>query len=226
MGFPEGWTAIDAAAEEALRCLVQCPDCGAMQPRRAGGVELCCRCRAKLQDVVRVRAGAVSRMRPRVCERVHEASCVSRVRVRGGGWSAERARKRVREGDGGASMSTHASKCCVCREGGTLMLCEGRGGAACRRVAHVSCAGLDRPPKGPWRCDLCAHADECYVCGGGGELLICEGESERGDQCTRSAHVMCAGLVCPPPGQWLCRECKQGAADAQLARVIDARMQH
>ena len=46
--------------------------------------------------------------------------------------------------------------------------------------------------------------DTCYKCGLNGQLLLCE-------KCENVAHVMCAGLLAVPEGDWICDVCKKEA---------------
>ncbi|KAF2232639.1 hypothetical protein EV356DRAFT_568534 [Viridothelium virens] len=51
--------------------------------------------------------------------------------------------------------------CLVCEEIGddeTLLLCDG-----CEAACHVSCAGLQRVPRGPWYCDHCQEDDHVRI---------------------------------------------------------------
>lgn len=47
----------------------------------------------------------------------------------------------------------HSDECCVCGEGGKVMMCEG-----CATVAHYGCMGLPETPVAPWLCPACRPA--------------------------------------------------------------------
>jgi len=50
------------------------------------------------------------------------------------------------------TQRTWDEHCCVCDDGGDVMVCEG---PTCRTVAHYRCLGLTKPPSGDWHCEDC-----------------------------------------------------------------------
>lgn len=54
------------------------------------------------------------------------------------------------------------SLCSVCGTDGDVLCCEGKvlGGQGCSNVAHLSCCGLSRMPRGSWFCADCRNRRE------------------------------------------------------------------
>jgi hypothetical protein len=54
--------------------------------------------------------------------------------------------------------------CCICREHGDLIVCDGGDHlAGCGKSFHINCVGRDQVPPGDWVCEHCANAFELNV---------------------------------------------------------------
>ena len=108
------------------------------------------------------------------------------------------------------SADTHDSVCGECHDAdgpGALLMCE-----ACTAVAHVTCAGLRKVPKGDWFCRSCAE-EKCPACSVGPvrpeASVVCGAENGVGALagCSRPFHRTCVGLATLPESDWYCTEC-------------------
>lgn len=63
-----------------------------------------------------------------------------------------------------ASMDSHISYCVQCRDGGSLMCCDG-----CPAAYHAACLGLGDVPDASWFCPACLQVCACapvHLCTG------------------------------------------------------------
>ncbi|CAK4671538.1 hypothetical protein LEN26_010919 [Aphanomyces euteiches] len=130
--------------------------------------------------------------------------------------------------------------CCVCRDGGELLCCDG-----CPHVFHFTCVGLRRIPRGKTFCPNCDRnvkpvypvvlpsdvpkdgtssgvhikSEEewdafCGICKNGGELLLCDG-------CPKAFHVECLKLEdFDPNDDWFCEDCEnQSCGHCKKGRI-------
>ena len=106
------------------------------------------------------------------------------------------------------SESHYADFCCLCEDGGELIVCDG----PCLRTFHPQCLGLDSVPAGDtWECSDCREKKHlCLICGkvgndtpanrfpfaGENDVFLCSMPT-----CGRYYHKKC--LESRPPGEVL-----------------------